>query len=131
MGRPRKPTALRILQGNAGRRPLPEGEPKPNVGAEPPDWLSLEDRKQWDKWAPRYIRLGILTELDTPAFAAWMIALAQLALLRSEGEPVPCSLLDIVKSYAMQFGGTGAARSKVHVAKPEEKSKLSKYTGGV
>lgn len=31
-GRPRKPTALRIVDGNRGRRPLPKAEPKPKPG---------------------------------------------------------------------------------------------------
>jgi P27 family predicted phage terminase small subunit len=37
-GRPRKPTAIHLVKGNPGRRPLPKGEPKPEQGdpAKPP-----------------------------------------------------------------------------------------------
>lgn len=31
-GRPRKPSSLRVIEGNRGHRPLPKGEPQPRMG---------------------------------------------------------------------------------------------------
>jgi hypothetical protein len=39
-GRKPKPTKLRILEGNRGKRPLPVGEPEPDPSVpSPPDFL--------------------------------------------------------------------------------------------
>lgn len=60
-GRPKKPTHLKQLAGNPGKRPLPENEPQPQVGIPvPPDWLSLEARAEWDRLV-RDIAPGVLT----------------------------------------------------------------------
>jgi phage terminase small subunit len=120
-GRPRKPTALRVLQGNAGKRPLPKNEPKPPPGkAECPEWLGVEERKLWAETAPVFERMGCLTVADVQAFAAWMIEVAKIKWCQKNGEPVPYSVSKAAQSYAIQFGGTPAARARVTV-KPEEK----------
>lgn len=69
-GRPPKPTALRVLQGNPGHRPLPKGEPKP-VATMParPEWLLPEAKREWSRLAPQLVRLGVLTEIDRVPFA--------------------------------------------------------------
>ena len=42
-GRKPKPTALKVLEGNPGKRPLNENEPKPERKApECPSWLEPE-----------------------------------------------------------------------------------------
>ena len=72
-GRPKKPTALKVLEGNPGKRPLPENEPKPApvVGTpKPPAWLNTEGKKAWKRLAPELERLGLLTIVDLEAFAA-------------------------------------------------------------
>lgn len=70
-GRKRKPTALKVLEGNPGKRPLPANEPKPiPVAPKCPTWLCREGRRLWKYLAPRLERLGLLTEIDGPAFAA-------------------------------------------------------------
>jgi len=72
-GRPRKPTALKVLEGNPGQRPLPQNEPKPapvvNI-PKPPPWLNSNGKKAWKRLAPELQRLGLLTVVDLEAFAA-------------------------------------------------------------
>lgn len=48
-----KPTALRIIEGNLGHRPLNQREPKPLVG-EPdvPAHLSRDAKKEWRRLVP-------------------------------------------------------------------------------
>ena len=68
-GPAKKPTALKLLTGNPGKRPLPENEPKPQVGFKNcPEHLTGAARDFWNEWAPILSRCGIATEADTQAF---------------------------------------------------------------
>jgi P27 family predicted phage terminase small subunit len=90
-GRKPKPTHLKVLSGNPGRRPLPESEPKPQPVAPPcPDWLPEEARAKWDELAPELERLGLLTAVDGPAFAMTLLhyALAVEAAKRIDKEGI-------------------------------------------
>src|ERR1051325_3456696 len=70
------PTALKLLRGNPGRRPLNVDEPQPppvEAGsplAKCPKWLTGDARTLWNRVAPGAIRSGLLTEVDLPAFEA-------------------------------------------------------------
>lgn len=70
-GRKSKPTKLKLLAGNPGKRPLNKNEPKPQpIRPSCPRFLSREARKEWRRLAPELERLGLLTRLDRAAFAA-------------------------------------------------------------
>jgi P27 family predicted phage terminase small subunit len=74
----RKPTALRILQGNPGKRPLNKCEPQPaQASGRMPADLPKEARPYWRKLAPKLRRVGLLTELDVPALADLCLCLAR------------------------------------------------------
>lgn len=70
-GRPPKPSALRILEGNPGKRPMNESEPTPTPlsSLTPPDWLDEFGLEAWEQLAPELARLGLLTVIDRPLFA--------------------------------------------------------------
>ena len=69
-GPKKKPTALKILQGNPGRRPINMNEPKPGLpNMEPPFPLRRIAKKLWDKYVPILAKLGVITELDVENFA--------------------------------------------------------------
>jgi len=77
-GPPPKPTKLRVLQGNPGRKPIRKREPEPRVGTpQCPAWLKGEARKCWQRNAPKLIELGLLTELDEDEFTRYCISHAQ------------------------------------------------------
>lgn len=64
-GRKPKPTALKKLEGNPGKRPLNELEPMPRVSMlRCPNWLEPEAKKEWRRLAPVLIDAGILTGAD-------------------------------------------------------------------
>lgn len=67
----RKPTRLKIIEGNRGKRPLPENEPMPKAKAPkcPPD-ISPTAKRAWNRLAPKLERLGLLTEVDGDTFAS-------------------------------------------------------------
>ncbi len=64
-----KPTVLKILEGNPGRRPLNKNEPKPPlITSGCPEWLSDKAKEEWARAAPILERLGLLTEADRAVF---------------------------------------------------------------
>ena len=67
MGRPRKPTVLKILEGNPGRRPLNKSEPEYAPTVAKPDDLSEVAAKWWDLVVPQLVRLGLAQSVDQPA----------------------------------------------------------------
>jgi P27 family predicted phage terminase small subunit len=77
-GRKPKPTAIKELEGNPGKRPLNKNEPKP-VSKAPkcPMWLDSEAKKEWRRTAKQLEQLGILTEVDMAAFAGYCQAYAR------------------------------------------------------
>jgi P27 family predicted phage terminase small subunit len=63
-GRPRKPSGLKILEGNRGRRPL-QPEPEPIKGApDMPPGLPEGAAGIWQQLVGELDRLGILTQID-------------------------------------------------------------------
>lgn len=68
--KPSKPTALKLLEGNRGKRDLPTDEPKPRPIAPPvPSDIDTQAKKVWHRLAPKLEKLGLLTETDGDAFA--------------------------------------------------------------
>ena len=77
-GRKPKPTAIKMLEGNPGKRPLNMLEPTPeNKMPTCPDWLEDEAKAEWDRLAVPLFNLKILTELDMAPFALYCQAYAR------------------------------------------------------
>ena len=69
MGRPRKPTSLKILHGDRADR-INDREPVPAATeVRCPSWLSADARKVWRRLAPDLIRKKVLTAWDVDSFA--------------------------------------------------------------
>ncbi|MEW5817748.1 MAG: phage terminase small subunit P27 family, partial [Spirochaetota bacterium] len=77
-GRKPKPTVLKLLEGNPGRRPLNQKEPKPEKKAPRcPAWLAPEAKKEWRRMSRQMENLGVLTQVDAAAFAGYCQAYAR------------------------------------------------------
>ena len=77
-GRKPKPTAVKELEGNPGKRELNTKEPKPIKKAPAcPKWLDDEAKKEWKRLSKQMEQLGILTEVDMSAFAGYCQAYAR------------------------------------------------------
>lgn len=133
MGRKPKPTAMKILEGNPGKRKLNTREPKPNKKAPRcPAWLEDEARQEWRRLAKSLEAMGVLTETDAAVFAAycqsygrWKQAEAKitdgnLVFLTPSGYPQQNPYLSIAQQnmrlmhrFASEFGLTPAARSRI------------------
>ena len=140
-GRKPKPTVVKELTGNPGKRPLNQKEPKPQTTVKRPRGLNGLRRAFWDEHAPELERLQILTGVDAPAFRlmaeAYAIAIEAAAELRHDGftvegrdgekkNPVASVWRDnaaLFKSLAGEFGMTPSARARLRL--PDEAEQLS------
>ena len=137
--RPRKPTNLKVLEGNPGKRPLPENEPKPTpIAPKRPSWLTGEGKKIWEKLAPELEKLGLLTSIDGEAFAAacqaWKDYVDCQKIIKKHGRTytyknqggfeneterpevkVANKALEQFRSFCREFGLTPASRAKIEV----------------
>lgn len=72
-GRRSSPTALKLLHGNPGHRPIGDvmtREPQPARSGfrDPPDHIAGEARKFWYAQGPGLVKMGTLTDADWPSF---------------------------------------------------------------
>jgi P27 family predicted phage terminase small subunit len=141
-----RPTKMKLLEGNPGRRPLPEGEPMPAVAfnvPDPPSHLTISAKLEWVNISDKLHRIGLLTEIDCAALALycqaygrWVDAEAAMiqggmVVVTSNGNPIHNPYLGIANTamrdchtYLTEFGMTPSSRSKVTAAEPEKKSKF-------
>ena len=119
-GRKPKPTAVKKLEGNPGKRKLNTKEPVPAKGIpDCPEWLLPEAKKEWERLADLMNQMGVLTEVDMAAFAAYCQSYARWKEAQehidSEG-----STFETDKGYqqlmlqaASEFGLTPSSRSRI------------------
>src|SRR4029077_15892039 len=148
-GRRPKPTHLKLVTGNPGKRPLNKNKPQPerNLPSPPPE-LYPEAKAEWNRIAKELHNLGLLTGLDRAALAAycqsygrWIIAERAIAKMAKAdplthglikptvGGGVPNALVraashamaDMVR-YAGEFGMTPSARSRLSTAAGADKT---------
>ena len=132
-GRKPKPTAIKLVEGNPGKRPLNTNEPKPKSKAPScPKWLEGEAKKEWRRLAKQMEQLGILTEVDRAAFAGYCQAYARWkeaeefiskhgAIVKTPSgywQQVPQvsiaqQYLKQMSKFCEQFGLTPASRSRI------------------
>lgn len=84
-GRRRKNTALKLADGDPGKRlsglqPVPE----PTGDVHPPDWLTEPALVEWNRLADEHERCGLLTTSDVMEFAIYCQSVADLARARME-----------------------------------------------
>lgn len=78
-GRPPKPLALRLLEGNPGKRKIPKDVPMPTKLHDipnPPEHLNENAKEHWAYLAGKLQICGILTEIDVYALEHCCVALA-------------------------------------------------------
>ena len=77
-GRKPKPTKLKRLEGNPGKRKMNTKEPDPGTeNPNCPTWLLPEAKREWRRLAPKLNQMGVLTEADRATFAAYCQAYAR------------------------------------------------------
>ena len=135
-GRKPKPTAVKKLEGNPGKRKLNTKEPNPGKGMpDCPAWLLPEAKTEWIRLSEKLNQMGVLTEIDRSAFAAYCQSYARWKEaqehINSEGatyetengmqRPNPwvaiCNTEQrLMMQAASEFGLTPSARSRIMAA---------------
>lgn len=78
MGRNRKPTSMKALTNNPGRRPLNENEPVPEEGVpDMPPGLSPAAKEEWHRIIPILHKMGVLSTGYGAALAGYCQAYAR------------------------------------------------------
>lgn len=71
-GRKPKPTRFKLIEGNPGKRPLDPHAPKPRITIPTcPAHLNPSAKAEWKRLARHMHMLGIVTDLDRSALAAY------------------------------------------------------------
>ena len=124
---------MKILEGNPGRRPLPTNTPKPQpVAPKIPRGIAPEARKVWKSLGPHLERMGLLTQVDGPAFLAlcshYALMFEAIKAVQEDGIRVVDEygmvrkhpLLQVVRDnsaalrqWATEFGLTPSSRSRM------------------
>jgi P27 family predicted phage terminase small subunit len=89
-GRKNKPAELRVIEGNRGHRPIPQG-PKfkiPVYVPKPPPFLDKYAKKEWARVAPELYSLGLLLGPDVAALAAYCMAFSRWRYAEEELQKV-------------------------------------------
>jgi len=85
MGQNKKPTQIRLLEGNLGKRPMPKDEPEPEIIYEqPPEDIDPDAIEFWHEMAPRLVRNSIISEVDWWSFGNLCTLRARIRQCRME-----------------------------------------------
>lgn len=134
MGRKPKPSALKLLSGNPGKRPLNSDEPKFPADGELllPEDLDARAQEEWRRCAPLLRDAGVLTSIDRTALAAFCMCYSRwieaeqhvrrdgCVISGSTGSPVmnpyvrvAAQALDQMRALMSDFGMTPSSRSRL------------------
>lgn len=143
----KKPTKLRLLQGNPGKVPINKNEPMPDPCIPEPmsttTGLALEE---WKRITPILARLGLMSDLDLVALAMYCDAVrtwreAQ-ALLECEGLVIETTngnviqnpllgirntAIETARKLLVQFGMSPSSRASVTVSEKTKSNPLDKF----
>lgn len=154
-GRRPKPTVLKLVEGNPGKRAINKTEPKPRREIPScPAHLDDSGKVAWGRLSVLLDRMGVLTEADSFALerlcdcytdileCRQLIATdgrtytveTQTGEILIKGNPAVAQLRAAdaqFKSYLIEFGLTPAARSKVNVTPDgdDKKDPLAEFFG--
>lgn len=140
MGRPPKPTALKLLAGNPGKRPLNLEEPvfREETG-NPPAWMPALAKREWERLLPSLRAQGLFTVADVAEYTGYCLAWAELIeltrFLRKNGRTVTAAsgylmprpevamrerALTRLHLFGASFGLSPSARTRIKGKPPEE-----------
>lgn len=141
-----KPTVLKLLDGNPGKRPLNRNEPVPDDEIPVcPDWLEQEAKNEWDRIVPELHKLRLLTKIDMTALIGYCQSWARYVeaekylsehdsiMITESGymQQVPqvgiaLKYLKSCQSFMTEFGLTPSSRSKINLPGEDPKDEMEK-----
>jgi len=137
------PTKLRILRGNPTGKPLPKNEPQPSTNVPPPpSFLSNIGKREYRRVAKILAPLGVITELDATALAAYSDAFSTWAesveqiknngymavgrngnLYQNPYVGMKNQAMEKMMKIAVEFGMTPSSRTRITGTKQPDSSK--------
>jgi P27 family predicted phage terminase small subunit len=135
VGRRPKPTALKQLQGNPGKRPLNLNEPQFGGLPKCPGHLDKNAKAEWRRISKELSAVGLLSAADRAALSAycaawsrWIAAEESIqkfgTVIKSPKSGYPIqnpyvsisnTALDLMRKFLIEFGLTPASRSRISV----------------
>ena len=134
-----KPTELKRLAGNPGKRPLNESEPKPTGTPACPSWLGKEAKAEWKRILPALVELNLIGKVDRAALAAYCVSFATFreaeeaiqkhgyifstenGYLQQRPEVgIRSKALEQMRQFLSEFGMTPSSRTRLVVPPPKE-----------
>lgn len=124
-----KPTALKLLAGNPGKRALNDREPDSGaLDLTPPAELSAEAVTHWNRLVPMLAKTGVLKQSDRDILTLFCEAyVAHLAAVRAG--KINVGLLGQLRQMLGEMGMTPATRSRIIADKPQGDAKEDRYFG--
>jgi P27 family predicted phage terminase small subunit len=153
-GRPPKPTALKKLEGNPGKRALNDSEPVSiplSPKTKPPKWLDPIAKKEWKRILPELCRMGLATRCDTASLEAYCDAYSTMvraaAVLNQEGfvfttntgyisqlpqVNIKNQAANLIRQFGSEFGLTPSSRCRLKIGgeKKEEEDPMEAILAG-
>lgn len=137
-GRKPKPTTLKLLEGNPGKRPISGREPRPPATRPTcPAHLSPTAKAEWKRLAPTLNRIGVLTQVDRAALAAYCQAYGRWVEAERKLKETPPLLktpagyvqqspwltisnkqMELMAKYMAELGLTPSSRTRLAVQVP-------------
>jgi len=142
-----QPTALKIMKGNPGKRPLNKNEPQPEKKIpKAPDHIIGEAKKEWNRITRELFSIGLITEVDRVALAAycqcyqrWVeaeegIVESGLMIKTTNGNVIQSPLVGIANrsmqmmhKFMVEFGMTPSCRTRLVVPPKKEDNSFSEF----
>ncbi len=139
-GRKPKPTALKVVEGNPGRRPLNGREPKPPAKMPTcPSHLSATAKTEWKRLARVLSDVGLLTLVDRTVLAGYCQAYGRWVEAEKKLQETPTLLktpagyiqtspwltisnkqMELMAKYMAELGLTPSSRARLSVNIPSE-----------
>ncbi len=148
-GRKPKPTSLKLLYGNPGKRPLNKNEPKPPLEIpDPPDHLDDVAKKEWSRITKLLSDLKLISQLDMAGVAAYCVAYSRWAdaekkvakhgiIVMSPDKKFPMkspylsvaeAAMEAMRKMLGEFGLTPTSRARLHVpTAPQELDDFDRF----
>lgn len=150
VGRKPKPTELKLLAGNPGKRAVKRA---PAAGRQrlrapaPPEWLPEEGQREWRRVAPLLMRMRVLRDTDLTALAVYCESYERYRAARKDlddnlgmytdtgtgsikAHPATTILnqaLAQMRAFMVEFGLTPSARTRVATEAPREMSEFEQF----
>lgn len=149
-GRKPKPTTIKELEGNPGKRALNDKEPKPEIVVPKcPNHLKGPARTEWNRVVTELHKLKMISNLDRAALAvcctAWADYVKACNKLEKQGEVIISEngglyqnpwvaikkrSMDQVQKFYAEFGMTPSSRSRIKTDAPGEEEEMEGFLFG-